>query len=494
MKKIFAILITLVMLLSVFVACTETDNPPVDGTTGPSNGTDTKTESDDLLPELDFDGTKITIALRDRYTEYYLGEDGGDVIWASVYRANQSVDDRIGITREYVPTTDDSSAHALQMVTTVLSGDCPYDVILVDQFYGCSYALEGAFANLKDPAYSKYLNFEADHWYGNYMSNITLSEDTLYFLGGDASPTMLAWSTCTFYNWDMYNDNFGDPQELYDLVDNGEWTIDKLTEYSTTIYQDIDGSETANQRDRLGFAVCRGQSALFAAQCAGFVFSVRNDDGTFQLDVVNEKNQEIFEKIFNLYNNTVGAYVYDYNLVGLEASQDIFGNGNALFINEYFLRAWSPQLREMKNAFGIIPRPKLDEEQENYITVMQDPLMLYTVPVTLSLDKADAVSAFLEAQSIENHKTVFPAMYDTALKVKFQSDKIDAETASRMIDLIYSNMTTDFVVVNNVVLNNITNVLYYIVESGVDTFASSMAAEEGIAKVKLEEMMLHYGV
>ncbi len=493
MKKTFAILLALFFLLSVFVACTETQKPPVDGTTGAS-GDDATTPSDDLLPELDFNGTKITIAMRDKYTEYYMGEDGGDVIWASVYRANQAVDDRIGITREYIPTTDSSSDHALQMVTAILSGDAPYDLVLVDQFYGCSYALEGAFANFKDPAYSKYLNLDAERWYGDYMSNASLSEDTLYFLGGDVSPTMLAWSACTFFNWDMYNDNFGDPQALYDEVDNGEWTIDKLAEYSASIYVDMDGSQTVNQRDQVGFAVTTGQSALFAAQCAGFVFTTRNEDGMFELDIVNEKNEKIFEKVFNLYNNTVGAYVYDFRVMGEDLSQDMFRDGSALFINEYFLRAWTPQLREMRNAFGIIPRPKLDEEQKDYITVMQDPLMLYTIPVTLSMDKADAVSAFLEAQSIENHNVVFPAMYDTALKVKFQSDKIDAETASRMIDLICSKITTDFAVVNNVALNGVTNEIAYMIEAGDYTFASTMATHEGVAKVKLEEMILHFGL
>ncbi|MDY2907078.1 MAG: hypothetical protein SOT56_07665 [Eubacteriales bacterium] len=495
MKKIMSVLLAVLFCAAALAACKTNDDPkPAQSTSGGNKETQTTQSGDGLPDDLDFKGTKLSIAIRDKYTEYYLGEEGGDLIWAAVYKANQVVDERLHITREYVKTSESSVDHVNKVVTDILSNESTYDLVLVDQFYGCAKALDGAFANIKDEQYSKYLDLEKDYWYSDYMSNLTLSEDTLYFLGGDASPTIISWTSCTFFNWDLYDSYYGDPNALFRLVDNGGWTIDKLAQYSKEVYKDLDDSKTINENDQVGFTVSTGQSAVFAAQCAGMTFSKRDGDGNMELDVVNSKNQSIFEKIYNLYNATEGVYAYDYRTISDDLANKMFADGKALFMNEYFLRSWSEFTRNMNDAYAIIPRPKLDESQKDYISVMQDPLMLYTIPISLDMSKADAVSAFLEAQGIENHKTVFPAIYDTALKIKFVSDKVDSEVASHMVDLIYSSMTSDFAVINGFYLNSIADTVGHLVERKENTFVSSMQAILEGAQQKLEEMKLNYRV
>lgn len=496
MKKIISALLAVLFCVIALAACKTNDPAPKPGkqTTGGNEQSQTTQSGDGLPEDLDFGGITINIAIRDKYLDYYIGEEGGDLIWAAVYKANQFVDGRLNVKREWIKTTESSVDHADKVVTDILSNDCTYDLVLVDQFYGCAKALEGAFANVKDEAYSKYLNFNKDYWYSDYMKNLTLSEDTLYFLGGDASPTIISWTSCTFFNWDLYDSYYGDPNALFTLVDNGGWTLDKLSQYSKEVYKDLDDSKTMNENDQVGFAVSTGQSAVFASQCAGMTFSKRNNDGEMELDVVNNKNQSIFEKIYKLYNETEGVYAYDYTVITDDLANKMFADGKALFMNEYFLKAWSEFTRNMNEAYAIIPRPKYDEAQKDYISVMQDPLMLYTIPISLKLDKADAVSAFLEAQAIENHKTVFPAIYDTALKIKFVSEKVDSDVASHMIDLIYSSMSSDFAVINGYYLNSIADTVGHLVMRKENTFVSSMQSILDGAQQKLEEMKLNYRV
>ena len=141
----------------------------LESTSGGNKETQTTQSGDGLPDDLDFKGTKLSIAIRDKYTEYYLGEEGGDLIWAAVYKANQVVDERLHITREYVKTSESSVDHVNKVVTDILSNESTYDLVLVDQFYGCAKALDGAFANIKDEQYSKYLDLEKDYWYSDYI-------------------------------------------------------------------------------------------------------------------------------------------------------------------------------------------------------------------------------------------------------------------------------------------------------------------------------------
>ena len=146
----------------------------------------------------------------------------------------------------------------------------------------------------------------------------------------------------------------------------------------------------------------------------------------------------------------------------------------------------------MSDPYAIIPRPKADEQQESYKTPMQDPLYLYTCLNDISPETLEVVTAFFEAQCRENSKTVFPEIYDTALKVKYVSDEVDSEAASRMIDLIYNTMFADFAVVYDKALSRYADTVGHMIEGRYDGFASHYAGLQSTAEYALEELMLSF--
>ena len=95
-------------------------------------------------------------------------------------------------------------------------------------------------------------------------------------------------------------------------------------------------------------------------------------------------------------------------------------------------------LAEMESDFGILPYPKLNEEQPVYGTRVQDALTLFSVPIDCR--NVDISGAVMEAIAAENYRRVTPTVYDVAMKKKYSRDP---ESAA-MIDLIQQSVLINF--------------------------------------------------
>ena len=81
--------------------------------------------------------------------------------------------------------------------------------------------------------------------------------------------------------------------------------------------------------------------------------------------------------------------------------------------------------------------PKYDEAQEGYYTVSSFPYTLYGIPVDAKDPSMSA--AILECLASESYRTVSPALFEVALKVKYASDN----DASEMNDIIRGSNVFD---------------------------------------------------
>ena len=93
-------------------------------------------------------------------------------------------------------------------------------------------------------------------------------------------------------------------------------------------------------------------------------------------------------------------------------------------------------LGDMTDDFGIVPNPKLNEEQDGYHSRVIDG-WLYVVPNTNT--RLDMTSVILEALAIESRNYVYDAYYEQSLKNRYTNDP----NAKEMLDLISSTRTID---------------------------------------------------
>ena len=211
----------------------------------------------------------------------------------------------------------------------------------------------------------------------------------------------------------------------YELVDSGKWTLEKFYQMAVSVGTDLDSDGKWTKDDQYGLI---GYSNVLCntLMCGvGSILSIGKDNNDIPyFDLDQESYIDRLQTVSKLFEKKDG-FVYTEN------KQDIFRNGKALFLSCLLNEAAA--LRDMEDDFGILPAPKYNEAQENYINLGGSPFFM-TVPITTP-DK-DRTGAVMEALAYDSMGLVDTAYYDIVLKGKASRD---AES-EKMLDLISSTL------------------------------------------------------
>ena len=105
-------------------------------------------------------------------------------------------------------------------------------------------------------------------------------------------------------------------------------------------------------------------------------------------------------------------------------------------VTHRLIAAESEEFRGMQSAYGILPIPKFDEDQQEYYSLAHDLFTVYGVVSSVNSIDLDDVGAVMEAMAIESYRVVTPAYYEVALKGKYSKDPQSWE----MLDMIVNNL------------------------------------------------------
>jgi hypothetical protein len=280
-----------------------------------------------------------------------------------------------------------------------------------------------------------------------------------------------------------------DSAELYSTVIDGGWTYDVLNTYITAGYQDLNGNAEKDESDQFGYVALQkwGPSIPFIISGnPGFI--ERDSEGIPSITIYNERATMLLDKIIDVFFNEGSFHTLSNNQDLGEKAEAIFRNGNSIFLGYQRLGSLE-EFRDMEDDISLVPYPKLDENQAEYITSIHDTTEVGMIPITAV--KLDVISAVLEELCRQTNKTVLPAYYETALKVKYTRD----DEASQMIDIIHDNMGNAFALAYDSSLGEILikNIFYYNnLEKGVNNLASSYAKLEKSGLSKMESLINNY--
>ncbi len=483
MKKILSALLALLTVGSMLISCSGGGDTP-NVTTAGNADTDASVETtskdpdaDDLPADLDFGGKSINIY--GTTSKMYRGpdEDTGDVVDAAVIERNNAVETRLNIDIGYKTNEADPNDVGPSMENLVLSGDSTYDLFIYRQYSMSPMMLEGYFINVND---LDYMDFDKPYWNKNYMDEVTLNTDKRYFLMGDYFVDSLLQLRVSFYNKTMYGDRYGDPDGLYQIVMDGEWTLDKMTQLIADAYEDLNNNGATDKDDRLG-QICWALAGTVDPFVYGtdLEFTKRTADGGIEITMMSEEAVTLAEKLNALFNQP-GNFVVSSN-----EHRTIFKNGNAQFM-AFAKFTDATELRDMEADFGFLPHPKFDDEQDEYKSLIHDSCAPGAIPVTAQ--NTDIIGAVLEALNYETMKTVTPTWYETALKIKYARDDI----STQMIDLIHNSATTHFIYAYNYALNGLGLIYRDLVTKNSNDFASTYATKEPAALEALAELTEYF--
>lgn len=263
---------------------------------------------------------------------------------------------------------------------------------------------------------------------------------------GDLSLRYIGGIYCTFVNRKLYEQyvlsEYGD---LYKLVLEGDWTMDTLSAMSALIYKD-DGDQTVNITDTVGYAWESNDPIDGLSFGCQVPYSTKSEDGnSVRITLNSDRTLTFVQKLENLLYGEHNLYV-GYNDSGI--IMPLFAGGTVGFtVNKVFMA--EKYLTDMVDDYMIVPLPKLDPDQDHYVTGIHDGCSIYGI--SYYSDAKAASAATLEYMAYLSHKDVLPVYYDQALKNKYTNDASSAQ----MIDLIHSNIETDFVAAWSASIDNI---------------------------------------
>ncbi len=454
MKKLLCMLLALLMLSSLLVACANNQ-----GTEQDSQSDNTEQETGDPnytdnVPDLSFGGETITILSRDQFgvNDEFFSESSSDtqsdVVAHAVYTRNMAIEDRLDVSLEMLLELEPIEKHS----TAIKGGSADYDIVTDSTFRAIQAVLKGEFLNLRD---MQYIDLDKYYWTQGYNDIVSFGENNKQYLASGAlALSMFRYMFVTVYNREVFND-LGET-DLYEVVNNGEWTLDYQHKIIADRYQDT--GESVNKKDQTDmYGLITGDTVSVDPYCvaANVQLVSKNEDGQWFYNTDQfDRTVELCEKIQALYNDA-STYVFKtatYDDTGKTDIVEAFAKSGSMMatVQVFALETNVGDLAEFD--YGIAPMPKFDENQENYATYVQD--QVTGIGVSSSIADEDTLammSAVLECMASESYATVVDAYYSTALSYQYLQNPESKE----MLDLIYNSLTFDFTgACSNIIMNN----------------------------------------
>ncbi len=419
----------------------------------------------------DFFGCKITLDFESAT---------GEVLDDAIYNRNRQVEEKLGITFEEIQMTYPGWSQMSDIIDRVMKSamtdDDDFDAALLPITFKPAAITDGTLADLNELGT---VDFESEWW--DPSINESLVFDGKRYVASSSFNLLtfdLAW--VLLFNENMMTDN--SLEYPYELVKSGEWTVDKFGEYVKGAAK-LNGADDYAWKD--GSPVVYGIAGhldvpIGFINASGITY-MKKDGSDYKLELTNEKFVTLTEKLSSILNDKNGNVWWGNGDVNTAGSYlNLFNTDKALFLT-CELKA-SSDFRNMKSSYGLLPLPKYDESQSEYISPISNCAGFLAVPV--SQDDMNRTGLILDALSYESHKMVLPTYYETHLSQK----ALRNEDSIEMLKIIRSTLMADLGNLLGITSTYANNIAYAIRQGG-ETVASLAASSESAASSALANML-----
>ena len=434
-KKLLAMLLCGIMLVSVFVGCAESGNG--DETIGSSQEEESQWISADLVPNEDLKGKEINILTQ---TETDMGAeepDKSDPLEDAVYRRNDKIQNFYGVTLNDI-VEPDFNALSQKVKNDVTSGSGEFHIVYQHMVDAATNL--GTGGNLYDLTELDYVNFE-NPWWDQDCKNGFMFGDNMFVVCGDLLPSSMMITAAVMFNKTQFDQN--SLEYPYDDARDGTWTIDDMLLITKDQTNDLNGDGKVSYTDDfyglVGWSLACDYNFWFGAGCTMFTF---DEDHLPVYQPNTDRLQTVYDKIYELivtqqsFHVTMNDYMTNNSIYA--EPLNVFKAGRALFFAGSLSDGTS--LREMEDEFGILPQPKYDERQEDYLGFVNGSASTACVPKSLSNEALKDAGYMLEVLASSSYYMVTDTLYDKVAKSKNARDPESAE----MVDIVIRHRVFDF--------------------------------------------------
>lgn len=384
--------------------------------------------------------------------EVYADETNGEPLNDAIWERNNATEELLNVTISPIWSNGNDDIR-LQLQTEVTAGITDYSAVINNlNLMGTSMA-NGNLLNLNNISS---LDSKNAWWDKNIVDSFTLFDDRLYFISGDINYFDDYACEVLFFNKSLATDS--GLEYPYSDVLEGKWTIDKFYTMVKAVETDIDNNGKLDPTvDVVGHCEVNDHIKhwLYAM---GEKCIVVGEDGELTPAISDERHINVIDTLFD--------YMVNRNMTQT-ATNGMFPEGRILFLGS--MLGIIGTFRDMDYEFGVIPMPKLDEQQKYYREYVSNGWSTaYGVPMT-NISEAETIGTVLEVLCGLSTDTLRSALYDILFAAKFVRDTESVQ----MLDIIFESKAydwaTDFTWGSG--FANLYNGIY---SSGTNTFSSNV--------------------
>ena len=394
------------------------------------------------LPEKDYGGYVVRLytcrPIPDAHHQMDVEEIIGEPLNDAIHNANREIEQQFNVVFKQTEIGEWHEMAAL-LQKTVAAGDDVFDMINIVDRDVMSLLSKGRVIYSIDEL--TYIDPSKEYWNQNTKELYTIAGKS-FFLNGANMLNYIDNIKHLVYNKQIAQDN--GVENLYSLVREGKWTMNKMFDIAKNITRDLNGDGILDDNDLWG--IIAWPDEFYPAMWADVNNPlVQKDEDGFPFFNVpgNMRLADIFDRLYTRSNEggLFDTYVdkktkfrnvpAHYDLVNA-----MFKEGHGLFASSAFRKMLA--LRDMESDYGIIPYPTYDEKKpgEAYNGYAAT-AMIFVVP-SVNPDP-ERVSIMMEAQAAGFHKQVIPAYYDIIVREKLTRD----EESRDIIEMLYQNAFVD---------------------------------------------------
>ena len=360
--KLLSLFLALLMTLSVFVACggdeVETTAEKTADQIEETSGTDAETESE-YFPDIEkknYDTTfHIYIQHDSNKIEYHwVEESSGDALSEAIFARQEKVRDHLGV--EIVCShVGEHTTYTEAFKTAVKNKDDSIQLMLSHVHSGIESIITGNY--LRDFQTIDQVNLDNDYWNMNFMEGLALNDHM--FLGN--SNFNILYTNVIAFNKTMM-DQYGDVLEtdVYTMVNNKQWTLDKMIGLASTVYIDAT-ADGKTEDDTFGITGIQWVPFIGFLQASNLNYIGIGDSGNYEVVVYNALNQsktaDLVEKLAAMVASDYAWFRYR-----VESTPTVDLHTGRALMNLIATNSL-PNLCDYEIDFGILPYPMYDEAQ-----------------------------------------------------------------------------------------------------------------------------------
>ena len=481
-NRSLALFLIAVLLAGNLVGCGSEQGTEIT-TTEPETTPEETTAAGYDYPDVDYEGYEFKILNVDSFYNCYVKTDveeqTGELVDDAVYTRNRKVEEKLGIRISEQAETftgwNDRNKPATILQQDVTAGDENFDCVYVSMAGAPGIVTGGYVLDLnKVPG----LNLDKE-WWDTELNSALEIDGKLFCATSPLQLTSLDLTWVLFFNRKILEQNKLDLP--YDLVRDGKWTMDKMNEYvSACANLNGDDSFTFKADGKATYGIAGHNTAPYLMLLAGNNKLIDTDkSGKLVFAGDSERLYGTIEKAAKLLDETNGNVLFGDNDFQEGSYYHIFSSERAAFITTEL--KGNQALRPYDVEFGILPTPKYDESQENYVTYASENVFRLCIPANAS--NPERTGIILDALSYESKYNVLPLYYNQTICQKGLRD----EDSIEMLSIISGARMTEIGLIFGITSSMVSS-LKSAIKSGGEGAASIIASGKASVEKGIEDL------